>query len=126
MGQLSPQAKTRLAFLEFYKEMKDVTVVCKAFKISRETFYKWRRRFNPGDLSSLEDRPKTPRTKRGSFVSFKDEMRLKRFREDHIKQGKVKLSIMYEKETERKFLLGSFKKLSKSTISTATLSRQRR
>jgi len=113
MGELTSEAKTRLAFLEFYKEVKDVTLVCKAFKISRQTFYKWQKRFNPQNLSSLENQSRAPKERRQGKLSFKEELKLKEFRERYIRQGKIKLSIMYEREFGEKFSSWQFQKVIK-------------
>ncbi len=40
MIDISSTAQTRLAMIEFYYQIKSVSVVCKSFKISRKTFYK--------------------------------------------------------------------------------------
>jgi transposase InsO family protein len=98
MGDLSPQAKTRLAFLEFNHRVRNVSLTCQIFKISRQIFYKWQKRFSPENLSSLENQPKAPKTKRKGKLTFAQEMALKKFRERYIRQGKAKLAIMYEKE----------------------------
>jgi len=111
MGELSFQAKTRLAFLEFYKEIKEVSVVCKAFKISRETFYKWKRRFNPNNLSSLENRSKAPFHKRKGMFSLAKEIELKAYRQKYIKQGKMKLSRMWRNEHGEEISSWQFQKV---------------
>jgi len=98
MVELSFQAKQRLAFLEFNQVVKDVSLTCRIFKISRQTFYQWQKRYDPDDLASLEDHPKAPLNKRGPSLSWEKEQELKRFRKSHLKQGKIKLAIMYEKE----------------------------
>lgn len=41
MEELDPCAKIRLAYLEFYRKVRDVRVVCRAFNISRQCFFKW-------------------------------------------------------------------------------------
>jgi len=111
MGELSSEAKIRLAYLEFYKQVRDVTVVCRAFNISRQTFYKWQKRFNFSDLSSVENQSPTPKTKREGKLSFKKELDLKSFRERYIRQGKIKLSIMYEKEFGEKISSWQFQRV---------------
>jgi transposase-like protein len=98
MVNFSFQAKQRLAFLEFNKVVKDVSLTCRIFKISRETFYKWKRRYDPNNLSSLENRPRTPKRKRQREISFEEEMRIKHLREKYIRLGKKKLAILYQKE----------------------------
>ncbi len=111
MGELSSKAKIRLAFLEFHHEIKDVSVVCRAFKISRETFYKWKRRYNLSNLSSLEDIPKIPKTKRKGILSFEKEQELKMYREKYIKQGKIKLAKMYYNEFGKNISSWQFQKV---------------
>ena len=73
--------------IEFYYEIKDVFVVCRSFKISRKTFYKWKKRYEESDkkLLSLEDMSRTPRTKRKTTLSFKTELKIKHLREKYIR-----------------------------------------
>lgn len=70
---MSEKARLRLAFLEFYQIVPDVSVVCRSFKISRTTFYKWQDRFDPNNLKSLEDCSRTPKTKRQGILTFEEE-----------------------------------------------------
>jgi len=56
---LSKQAKIRLTWMEYYQKCKNARMTCRHFGISPDTFYLWKRRFNPSDLSTLEDK-KTP------------------------------------------------------------------
>ena len=111
MGDVSEKAKFRLAFLEFYKIIGDVSVVCRSFKISRTTFYKWKSRFNPHNLQTLEDYPKTPKTKRKGILTPAEEQSLVNFRKRYIKQGKVKLSIMYKNEYGIKYSPHQFQRV---------------
>lgn len=52
------------------------------------------KKFKTDDLSSLENQSKTPLNKRKGRLSFKKED-LKKFRERYIRQGKIKLSLIY-------------------------------
>jgi len=64
---LSPAAKRRLAWLDFYrKNDRNARLTCRHFAIAPATFYKWLRRFNPRDLSSLDDRSRRPHRVRSS------------------------------------------------------------
>ncbi len=56
---LSRTAKVRLHFLE-YARTHSVAATCDRFGIARSTCYRWRRRYDPTDLRSLEDRPSRP------------------------------------------------------------------
>ena len=111
MGRLTPQVRVRLAFLSFYQQVKDVSLTCKTFKISRQTFYKWKKRYNPQNLFSLEDHPRAPKRKRQPLLSREKEKELKEFRENHLKQGKIKLAIMYEKERGEKISSWQFQRV---------------
>jgi len=108
---MSEKAKIRLAFLEFYKIVRDVSVVCKSFKISRTTFYKWQGRFNPKELKSLEEKSKAPKTKRQGLLTLKEKEVLKRYREKYIRIGKMKLSVMYKNEHNVKYSPHQFQKI---------------
>ena len=98
MGDISEKAKLRLAFIEFYKTIKDVSLVCKTFKISRPTFYKWYHRYQPNNLKGLEDQLKTPKHKRITTLPWDKEIRIKKLREEHLCLGKDKLKRMYERK----------------------------
>lgn len=100
MVDLSPQAQKRLSMIEFYYQIKDVSVVSRLFKLSRKTFYKWKNRYEQSGkrLSSLEDKSKIPKTKRKITLNFATELKIKHLREKYIRLGKVKLQRLFQKE----------------------------
>jgi len=100
MGDLSSVAQTRLAMIEFYYQVKNVSVVCLSFKISRKTFYKWLNRYESSGkkLSSLENLPKIPITKRKRILDFSTEIKIKHLREKYIRLGKVKLQKIFKRK----------------------------
>ncbi len=59
--ELSPKERDRLRALALWQETKDVKLVCRTFELSRATLYRWRKRFDVHDLTSLQDRPRRPR-----------------------------------------------------------------
>lgn len=62
---LSRDAQKRLAWIDFYlSHDRNISLTCRHFGISRDTFYRWKRRFNPRVLQSLEFDTKTRRPKR--------------------------------------------------------------
>ena len=64
---LSHHAKRRLAWIDFYHAHDHhARLTCRHFAIAPATFYKWLHRFNPRDLSSLEDRSRRPHRVRSS------------------------------------------------------------
>ena len=59
--KLSPEAKFRLRFIDNYRNVThNVSETCRLFGISRSLFYKWYVRFNPSNLSSLENNSSRP------------------------------------------------------------------
>lgn len=64
-SRLSPAALKRLAQFDFYFSHKENnSLTCRHFGISRDTFYLWKKRFNPRNLRSLEFDTKTRRPHR--------------------------------------------------------------
>ena len=94
MVKLSFQAKQRLAFLEFNQVVKDVSLTCRLFKISRQTFYKWKQRYDPSNLASLENLSRAPKTKRKGILTFDQEVKIKKLRKKHLRTGKIKLAFL--------------------------------
>lgn len=89
---ISRKAKVRLQVLEFAKEH-PVSVTCRRFGISRSTYY-WKKRFDPGNLRSLEDRSRRPRNVRRPKWSVELVEAVKELREQFPRWGKVKLAVL--------------------------------
>ena len=68
--ELSRGARVRLAWMNFYRGCDNVTHTCRHFGISRETFYRWQRRYDPYDLTTLEERSHCPQRRRQPTWSF--------------------------------------------------------
>ena len=59
---LSRTAKQRLKWLDYYfAHGRNAALPCRHFGISRQTFYRWRPRYDPHDLTTLEDRSRRPK-----------------------------------------------------------------
>jgi hypothetical protein len=50
--------------MDFYYRSRNVARTCRHFGISRQTFYRWRRRYDPQDLTTLESRSHRPHRRR--------------------------------------------------------------
>ena len=100
MGELSTIAQLRLSAIEFYYQVRNVSVVCRSFKLSRKSFYKWKARYEESGkrLSSLENLSKAPKTKRYINLNFKTELDIKHIRKKYIRLGKVKLQKLFKDE----------------------------
>lgn len=61
-AKLTPAALKRLSWFDFCKSHGgNISLTCRHFGISRDTFYLWKAKFNPNNLSSLEDDMSTRR-----------------------------------------------------------------
>lgn len=59
-ANLSKTALKRLVWFDFWlSHNKNISLTCRHFGISRDTFYLWKGRFNPYNLKGLEDNLKT-------------------------------------------------------------------
>ena len=58
---ISRLAKARSKWVDHYAAHGNAALTCRYFGISRQTFYRWKRRYNPRDLRSLEERSHRPR-----------------------------------------------------------------
>src|SRR6266851_5179120 len=48
--ELSRDARVRLAWMDFYRRCRNVARTGRHFRISRQTFYRWQRRYDPYDF----------------------------------------------------------------------------
>lgn len=108
---LSRSAKTRLRWMEHFAKFRSARLTCRHFGLSPDTFYLWKRRFNPKDLTTLEDnfRTRRPIKLRASKheVTFLDVI-------SHLKNTKSKI--------DRKNILNMFDKIN-HPISSSTINR---
>ena len=96
---LSTGARLRLEWMIFYFTVgrKKGAVTARHFGIARQIFVKWKKRFKPNDLTSLEDRSKTPLNRRKWTVTAEEEANVISVRKKHMKWGKEKLRREYRR-----------------------------
>lgn len=92
--ELPPKERDRLRALALWQETKDVKLACRTFELSRATLYRWRKRFDLHDLTSLQDRPRRPRRLRSPGWSLKLINEVKQLRETYPRWGKDKLVVL--------------------------------
>jgi len=60
-ADITAGATKRLAWMDYYGKTKNARLTCRHFGISPDTLYRWKRRYKPKNLKSLEADPKTKR-----------------------------------------------------------------
>lgn len=97
--KLSKRALTRLEWLIYYetKAARNASQTCRHFGIAPKVFYAWKNRFDSAHLLTLEDKPRAPHKKRQREITPEEEARIVTLRKAHIRWGKMKLKVMYER-----------------------------
>jgi len=97
--ELSKTARGRLRWFDHYHAQgENASLTCRHFNISRQTFYRWRRRYDGGDLTSLEDRSHRPQRVRPPTWSHELEAEVLRLREQYPRWGKDKLAVLLRRQ----------------------------
>jgi putative transposase len=97
--ELSRSARARLKYFDYYEAHdRNAALTCRYFGISRTTFYRWKARYNPKDLSSLEDHSSRPKRKRPKSWSASEIEAVRALREEHPRWGKDKLAVLLSRQ----------------------------
>ncbi len=96
--ELSREARVRLTWMDFYRSRRNVALTCRRFGISRQTFYRWWRRFDPQDLGTLEGRSHRPHRRRQPTWTPELAERILRLRRQYPRWGKDKLAVLLARE----------------------------
>ncbi len=96
--EISRLAKARLKWLNHYATHGNAALTCRYFGISRQTFYRWKERYNPRDLRSLEERSHRPRRLRQPTWSWELALAVLHLREQYPRWGKDKLAVLLRRE----------------------------
>ncbi len=95
LPKLSRQAGIRLRIIQYYQSHgHNVSLACRHFGISRPTFYRWKHRYDPRHLDSLEDRPSTPKHRRQPTWTLEQASAVRSLREKYPSWGKDKLVVL--------------------------------
>lgn len=95
LPELSKSAKRRLKWLDYYHTSRNAAKTCRYFGIAPKTFYKWVKRYDSNNLSSLEEYSRRPKTTRDWQVTREEERRIQALRAKYIRYGKMKLQVIY-------------------------------
>ena len=96
--EISREANCRLDWFEHYRRYRNASFTCRHFGISRQTFYRWKRRYNPLHLQTLESRSSCPKRKRLPTWTTDQILAVKGMRERYPSWGKAKLQRLLARE----------------------------
>ena len=97
--ELSRQARHRLKWFDYYNShTHNARLTCRYFGISPQTFYRWKKRYNPYHLESLEKRSCRPKRVRQPTYSVDLVTAVQRLRERYPRWGKDKLVVLLHRE----------------------------
>jgi putative transposase len=93
--ELSKEARRRLKWFDYYYSHGcNARLTCRHFDISPQTFYRWKRRYDPHHLKSLENRSCRPKRARRPTWSPELVEAVLKLREQYPRWGKDKLVIL--------------------------------
>jgi putative transposase len=96
---VSKAARQRLQWMLFYYfNGRNVRRTCRHFGISRQTFYRWKRRFDRHDLTTLEERSHRPRQVRKPTWTAALADGVLSLRKQYPRWGKDKLAVLLRRE----------------------------
>ena len=96
---LSKPARQRLKWFDYYRfHGNNARRTCRYFGISPQIFYRWKRRYNPYHLDSLEDRAHRPKRLRQPTAAPELVVAVLKLREKYPRWGKDKLVVLLREE----------------------------
>lgn len=98
LRELSQAAKLRLKWFDWYASHgQNASLTCRHFGISRQTFYRWKKRYDPKRLQSLEDHSSVPHKRRQRMWTTAQVLAVQKQREQYPWCGKDKLRIFLKR-----------------------------
>jgi transposase InsO family protein len=88
-----------MKWMDYYEgQGHNARLTCRHFDISPQTFYRWRRRYDPRNLRTLEERSRRPRRRRQPTWSPQLAEAVLSLREQYPRWGKDKLAVLLRQE----------------------------
>jgi len=99
LQELSKKARQSLKWFDYYNSHgHNARLTCRHFDITPQTFYRWKRRYNPRHLESLEERSHCPKRLRQPTASPELVKAVLRLREEYPRWGKDKLVVLVREQ----------------------------
>ena len=100
---LSKEAKRRLEWFIWHREHgRSVSLTARHFGISRQCLHEWKHRFDEKNLRTLESHSCAPHHVRQKEITPEEEGRIILLRQAHLRWGKEKIAVLYEKTYGKK------------------------
>jgi len=97
--ELSKKARQRLKWFDYYNSHNhNARLTCRHFDVSPQTFYRWKKRYNPRYPASLEERSHRPQHLRQPTYPPELATAVLKLREQYPRWGKDKLVILLHRE----------------------------
>lgn len=93
-GTISPEAAKKLRWMDHYVKNRNARLTCRYFGISPKTFYRWWNRFDPYDLTTLEEESRRPRHVRQPQTPAAVVEAILELRTQYPRWGKKKLAVL--------------------------------
>jgi putative transposase len=97
-GKISRRAKHRLDWFDYYNRCRNIRLTCRHFGISPQTFYRWKMRFDPEVLGTLEEESRRPKHVRSPQTAPEVVDRILELRTQYPRWGKDKLVVLLGRE----------------------------
>jgi len=97
-GTISQDAARRLRWFDYYRRCEDARLTCRYFGISAQTFYRWKNRYDPYDLTTLEEASRRPHRIRRSETATAVVEKILEKRQQYPRWGKTKLAVLLSRE----------------------------
>lgn len=95
IADITHDANKRLKRFDYYESHgRNARETCRHFNISPDTFYRWKKQYRPGDLSSLEERSRRPKRVRKPTWTNETVKAIQELREEYPRWGKAKLTCL--------------------------------
>jgi len=98
-ADISREAQKRVKWFDYYEATgHNARKTCRHFGISPDTFYHWKKRYNPQNLRTLEDASHRPRRVRQHTWSTEMAQSVLELREEYPRWGKEKLAVLLKEK----------------------------
>jgi len=98
-GDISKEAQRRVKWFDYYERNgHNARKTCRHFDISPDTFYKWKKRYDPRNLVTLQDMSHRPQRVRQHTWTPAKEHAVLELREHYPRWGKEKLAVLLEEK----------------------------